>query len=118
MTIVDVMNQRRINRGTIKLVGFETDFFKDFKCSKSRLEKIQDSSSPIKKESSHGPYRIVLTEVEPTLEGKYQLDVYDSRKNPSESTAPKNLRARKTFEDPRIALDLYEAIRRRLPYLD
>jgi hypothetical protein len=118
MTIVERI--KKTDRGTARLIGFQadpTDFFKQFQNpGKSYREQFSESTD-VKREQSYGNYRIVLRTVEPTLEGRYQLDVYDARVNPKDPNAPQNLRARKTFEDPRQAIRLYESIRRELPRL-
>ena len=118
-SIIDFMKSKPINKGTARLIGFQRNFFKDFQ-NKSPIDLSQLPDMEVegfKREAYYGHFRLLLTRVEPTLEGDYMLDVYDLRKE-NQKGIPENLRARNTYWNPLDALRTYEALRRELPNLN
>jgi hypothetical protein len=116
MNIADLVRLGNPNKGTARLIGFETSFFNEFK-----MGGTNSSENPIlPAETTYGHYRLVLQVVEETLEGgRYQLDIYDDRTKPREGNnpMPPNLKARKTFQNPKLAFATYSAVEQALPSL-
>ncbi|MEK6859672.1 MAG: hypothetical protein AABX54_02545 [Nanoarchaeota archaeon] len=110
VSIVDKF--RQIDKGTATLVGYEKSFFSNFQVP------VQATGDFFPREESQGNYRITIKKIEHTLEGDYQVDVYDSRRNNKNQNIPQTLRARETFQDPRKASGLYEALRRALSNIE
>jgi len=116
-SIIDLMTGK--HKGAMRLIGFERQFFDRFKGGEPvNLSQYRDLlNEDFRREESGGSFRLRLMRVEPTHEGNYMIDVYDSRKINSPALPP-NLRARNTYANPAEALKIYEELRRKLPNLD